>query len=76
MVEPGTTLRFTYLRVQLLITLRVCSCSTDPKWKIRSPLISLTDTFFCLPNMCICRDGRREMIGLWVTVMDLRKFGF
>ena len=38
-----------------------CKCSTDPDWYIDN-IDDVTETFFCLPSECNCRDGSTEQI--------------
>ncbi len=47
---------------------QVCNCTTqDPrKPRIRDPSADPTETFFCLPDSCLCKDGSIEKIKLWV----------
>ncbi len=43
-----------------------CNCSSSRDWTIKNPRKSITDTFFCLPEACVCRDGSVEEFDLWV----------
>ena len=47
---------------------RHCTCSSDTKWQIKDPKLSVTDTLFCLPKACTCKDGRKRKLRLWVNL--------
>ncbi len=51
---------------------RQCTCSSDNKWEIQDPKKSVTDTFFCLPKVCTCNDGRKWRLKLWVIISTSR----
>ncbi len=46
---------------------RSCSCHSDPNWHIADPTLSLKESFYCLPNECLCNDGSVEKFNLWAS---------
>ena len=50
---------------------RICKCGSDPTGKrlLADPAEDITETFFCLPKVCRCKDGTLDRAKLWVRTI-------